>query len=225
MITLKRFRRIEAVLRSHGYGEMIEWSESIRPPATTDEFASEAIYVICNSGMAVTVAAPIAKRCLDRLREGGSAADVFGHPGKRAAIDQIWREREALFEGYRSATSKLEYLESLPWIGPVTRHHLAKNLGADEAKPDVHMERLARRERTTTLKLCRRLARQIGYRIATIDSVLWRACADGLLSSRDYEASGWKAAFKPWVYEVELEALELDDDAASENLIDDVPAT
>ena len=48
MITLKRFRKLEAALRAAGYGPMIEWSETIQPPTTAEEFAGEAIYVICN---------------------------------------------------------------------------------------------------------------------------------------------------------------------------------
>lgn len=216
MITVKRFRRIEAILRDQGYGETIEWSESIRAPQSAEEFAKEAIYVICNSGMAVTVGAPIAKRCIARLEEGGSAAEVFGHPGKRVAIDDIWQNRSEHFASFELASAKLEFLQSLPWIGPVTRYHLAKNLGADEAKPDVHMERLAKGDRTTTHTLCTRLARKTGYRVATIDSILWRACADGLLNSRVYEAQGWTAAFRPRAYTVKLspiETLEVQDEA------------
>ena len=159
--------------------------------------------------MAVTIGAPIAMRCIARLQEGGSAADVFGHPGKRVAIDSIWRDRAEHFAAFQAASAKLEFLESLPWIGPVTRYHLAKNLGADEAKPDVHMERLARRDKTSTQALCRRLARRTGYRVATIDSILWRSCADGLLNSRIYEAQGWTAAFRPRAYDVELTAMPL----------------
>lgn len=196
MITAKRFRRIEAVLRATGYEPMIEWSESIGPPTNAEDFAREAIYVICNSGMKNSVAAPIARRCLAALEVGASAATVFNHPGKRVAIDAIWREREKLFSRYCRETDKLEILSDLPWIGPVTRYHLAKNLGADTAKPDVHLERLARRDRTTTQTLCRRLSRATGYRVATIDSILWRACAEGVLSSRAYEAAGWRAAFR-----------------------------
>ena len=196
MITLKRFRRIEAAVRRAGYGPVIDWSENISPPTTAEEFARAAIYVICNSGMRNTVAAPIAVRCIESLREGGAAAAVFGHSGKAAAIDAIWQRRHELFERYTRENAKLEVLRGLPWIGPVTVHHLAKNLGADTAKPDVHLERLARRDRTTTQRLCQRLARQTGYRIATIDTVLWRACADGILSSQRYEQLGWRAAFR-----------------------------
>ena len=197
MITVKRFRRIEAVLREVGYSPVIEWSESIEPVTDADVFADHAIYVICNSGMMNTVAVPIYKRCMVALRDGRSATTAFGHPGKSVAIDRIWSERTELFRQYLEADDAVAFLRELPWVGPVTSYHLAKNLGADFAKPDVHMERLARRDRTNTHTLCRRLSRQTGYRVATIDTVLWQACADGLLNSRTYELLGWKAAFQP----------------------------
>tara|TARA_B100000678_G_scaffold223492_1_gene191091 strand:- start:1750 stop:2385 length:636 start_codon:yes stop_codon:yes gene_type:complete len=197
MITLKRFWLLESTLRGAGYGPMIDWAENIAKPADANAFASEAIYVIINSGFRNSIAAPIFKRCMTALRAGRSASTAFGHEGKHQAIDAIWAERDALFAAYREADDQIAYLRSLPWIGPITVWHLAKNLGGDHAKPDVHMERLARRDRTTTKKLCARLALQTGYRIATIDTLLWRACADGLLDSVKYEAEGWKAAFRP----------------------------
>jgi hypothetical protein len=196
VITLARFQQLEAILRAGGYGPTIDWSETIQPARSADEFAERAIYVICNSGMRVTVATGIFQRCMASLRLGASAASVFGHEGKSAGIDRIWRDRRRLFDGYQATEDPLVYLESLPWIGPVTRHHLAKNLGANEAKPDVHMERLAKYEGTTTAELCTRLSHQSGYRAATIDSILWRACADGILNSRIYAAEGWEAAFR-----------------------------
>jgi hypothetical protein len=196
VITLRRFRKLETALRHAGYGDVIDWSEAIDEPTDADEFARRVIYVICNSGMRVTVAGPIFQRCLVELDGGRSATRVFGHPGKGPAIDQIWRDRAAIFQEYRVVGAKLDFLEALPWIGPVTKHHLAKNLGADTAKPDVHLERLARRDGTSVQTLCRRLARQTGYRVATIDTILWRACADGILSSRQYEVAGWTAAFR-----------------------------
>lgn len=62
-------------------------------------------------------------------------------------------------------------------------------------KPDVHLERLAAYEGRTTARLCRRLARQTGHRVATIDTILWQACADGILNSRVYTEKSWRAAF------------------------------
>lgn len=195
MITAARFRELERALRARGYGPMIAWAEHVEKPTNAEDFATRVIYVICNSGMRVTVAAPIAEKCALALTDGRSATEVFGHPGKAVAIDLIWRQRETLFQEYLSADAKLDYLATLPWIGKVTKHHLAKNLGASAAKPDVHLVRLANRESTTPSRLCRRLARLTGYKIPTIDSILWRACADGLLNSRRYELEGWEAAF------------------------------
>ena len=111
------------------------------------------------------------------LETGRSAATEVSHPGKHEAIDKIWSDREKLFSAYIRDPNKIEFLQTLPWIGKVTCYHLGKNLGLDHAKPDVHMERLARHEGITTDDLCKRLARQTGYRVATIDTVLWRACA------------------------------------------------
>jgi hypothetical protein len=196
MITLRRFRRLEEALKRAGYGPTIDWSEKVTAPRDAEAFAREAIYVICNSGMKNSVAAPIAASCLEVLRRGGSATSVFRHPGKGPAIDSIWSKRAELFERFTAGNAKVEDLLELPWIGPVTMYHLAKNLGADEAKPDVHLERIARGDNTTTHRLCRRLARTSGCRVATVDSILWRAAADGYLNSKIYELEGWRAATK-----------------------------
>jgi len=73
------------------------------------------------------------------------------------------------------------------------------------------MKRLAEVERTTPEKMCKRLARQVGYRVATVDSILWRACAEGILSSSRYVVDGWRRAFSGRPnhrFLIEYEALE-----------------
>lgn len=199
MITLHRLRRLEAALRRGGYEPAIEWSENIAAPADAEAFAVEAIYVVINGGMRVTVAEIIFRRCMTALGGSQSVSTVFGHPGKAAAIDTLWNCREQFYSEYLQADDQLVFLADLPWIGPVTVDQLAKNLGHDRAKADVHLERLARRDRTTTAKLCRRLAVATGYRLATIDTILWRACESGLLNSKIYERDGWSAAISPAV--------------------------
>lgn len=194
MMTLHRFRRLEAALRRRGFGPVIEWSENIQPAADADEFADRVVFVICSGGMNATVARRIYERCMGALRAGESATSVFGHPGKAKAIDTVWRAREELHNQYLTSGDKLAYLETLPWVGPVLMQHLAKNLGHPIAKGDVHLVRLAGRDQTTAQRLCQHLARLTGYRVATIDSILWRACADGLLKSATYELNGWSAA-------------------------------
>ena len=197
MITLERFKVLEAAIRARGYGPTIDWTEGLSPPDSADEFAEQTIYVICNSGMANTVARVIYDRCMDALRNGDSVTEVFRHPGKSLAIDAIWRERDRHFFEYLSADDKVAALRALPWIGDITALHLAKNFGADVAKPDVHMERLARAEVTTTEELCARLSTETGFRAATVDTILWRACALKVLNSAKYETEGWDAAYSP----------------------------
>jgi hypothetical protein len=171
----------------------IEWSENIQPPATADDFAQEAIFVICNSGMKNTIARKIFEKVIQAINTGQSATTALGHPGKAAAIDDIWRRRVELLAEYLAASDKVEFCSSLPWIGQITKFHLAKNFGADVAKPDVHMQRLADREGCTAQQLCERLAASTGYRAATIDVVLWRACANGILNSRSGEIVAQRA--------------------------------
>ena len=71
------------------------------------------------------------------------------------------------------------------------------HLGVNVAKPDVHLERLAAHEGVAPAELCERLAAERGYREATVDSILWRACADRVLDSALYRSDGWDAAYRP----------------------------
>lgn len=184
MISRGDFDRIVGRLRTLGFAdEDIRWAESLKPPALACDFAMEVVFVICNSGMKFSVANGIYLR-LTRVLGLASASTVFKHRGKAAAIDHIWQNRAKLFTEYKAAPDKLAYLETLPWIGPITKYHLAKNFGLDLAKPDVHLQRLADLHRTTPQELCANLARLSGYRIATVDTLIWRACATGVLNSR-----------------------------------------
>lgn len=184
MIDTAEFLRIVEAVRAAGYGDDITWSESLEPPDDADEFAREIIYVICNSGMKHTVAARIFNNVVAALDRGQSASTGFGHQGKADAIDRIWRDRVELLAAHDAAEDKVAWAVSLPWIGPITKYHVAKNFGADVVKPDIHLQRLADAEGATPEELCVRLARATGFRIATVDSVLWRACAIGIVNSR-----------------------------------------
>lgn len=186
MITATDFAHLIELLGTQA-AEDIAWAEGIKPPTDADDFALECIFVICNSGMKNTIARDIYARVVKVLHAGKPASDAFGHGGKAAAIDQLWQKREMYFDTFKLASDKLNYLGGLPWIGNITKYHLAKNFGLDVAKPDVHLQRLADHYRTTPQKLCEALAKETGYRVATVDTVLWRACANGVLNSRTGE--------------------------------------
>lgn len=192
-LTVELYERIKHELAARGHGDDYTWSQNLKPPATAEDFACEYVWVVLNSGMRNTVARLIADRMWPALRAGKSAGAVFGHPGKVAAIDKVWLAKDAYFDVFMSMdmhadASRLEIVEwcqTLPWIGKITKYHLAKNLGVDVAKPDRWLERLAAAEDTTCHLLCDRLAYESGDRIATVDVVLWRACAIGVLTIQD----------------------------------------
>jgi hypothetical protein len=183
MIAMSDFQRVVRALGAQAIDD-IEWSEHVQAPTHPDEFALEAAFVICNSGMKNTIARTIFDRCRGALLNDVPVWTVFGHKGKAEAIERIWRDRVVLLKAYHAAPDKLSFLVELPWIGEITKYHLAKNFGVDCVKPDVHLARLAIAHGTTPHDLCADLARQTRLRVATVDVVLWRACANGVIDSR-----------------------------------------
>jgi hypothetical protein len=67
------------------------------------------------------------------------------------------------------------FLLCLPYIGPVTWRHLAKNLGLPVAKADRHLTRFTEAAgRLSVDALCKEISDWIGDPIAVVDTVLWR---------------------------------------------------
>lgn len=186
MITADNFALLRTALGEVAEEDIV-WAAGCCTPKDEETFAREAIFVICNSGMKNTIARKIFERCMAALCDGKPVRDVFGHEGKAAAIEHIWRHQGSLYIDYVMAEDKLANLAALPWIGDITKYHLAKNFGAQVAKPDVHLQRLADREGVTAQELCERLARETGLCVSAVDTVLWRACANGVLNSRTGE--------------------------------------
>lgn len=182
-VTPEEFNAILSALGQQGRDD-VEWSEAVALPETAEAFAFEAIWVICNSGMKHSVARLIEGRVLAAIRAGRPVSEAFGHKGKAAAMQALWDGRDGYFKELLAAGDRLSYLATLPWIGDITKFHLAKNCGIDCAKPDVHLQRLAAAEGADCHALCARLAAATGYRVATVDLILWRACATGIIDSR-----------------------------------------
>lgn len=178
------YLKIVADLAAAGYGGDFDWSENISPPKDADDFFREYCFVVCNSGMKNTVATRIFHKVIRALYCGASASTVFGHKGKTAAMDKVFASKQELFEAFQTTCDpKTEWLGRLPWIGDITKYHLAKNFGVDCAKPDRHLQRLAEHYSTTPEALCKALAVETGHRAATVDVVLWRACAIGMIDT------------------------------------------
>ena len=176
------FERLMAEVKERGFTEEVEWAQGVGEPKDAFAMFCEYVWVVLNSGMRYTVAVKIRDRVWGALGEGRPVKEVFGHPGKGAAIQLGWDDKmHEWYDGFLEAEDKVEFLGTLPWIGKITKYHLARNLGVDCCKPDRHLERIAREYGTTPEALCRELAEETGMRVGAVDAVLWRAAEQRLL--------------------------------------------
>lgn len=183
-MTCKQYLKLRRLIRAAGYGQDIDWAQNLEPCPDADVFCREYIFVVCNSGMKWQIARRIYDRIIRALARGIDVSNAFGHKQKVAAIKYVYARRAEVFKGYSMRTTdedKLAFLCGLPWIGDITKWHLAKNLGMDVAKPDRHLTRIAKRYETDPQRLCRGLSYGSGDRVATVDTVIWRAANLGMI--------------------------------------------
>jgi len=182
-MTPTRYHELRTAVCERGFASDIEWSETVTAPQDADTFAREYIFVVCNSGMKAQIAVVIFRKVMGALERNEHPSLVFGHVAKANAIFRVWNGRGDWFRRFADAGDKVAFLETMPWIGSITKWHLAKNFGVDVVKPDRHLVRVAARYGTSPQDLCAQLALATGDRIATVDTVIWRACNLGLISS------------------------------------------
>lgn len=171
-----KFKVIDA-----GYEGEVGWAESLRPCTSAGKFRDEYIWVVLNAGMKEQVAREIYRKINEAMQIEIPIEEVFGHKGKVEAIKKMNDSYEANFAMFLDVTDKLAFLETLPWIGKITKYHLAKNLGIDHVKPDRHLVRIAKKYKTTCLEMCKKLANETGDRLSVIDVVIWRAANLGFI--------------------------------------------
>lgn len=139
------------------------------------EFLVQYVYCVFN----VRMKNQIAEKMFDRFCESGCDLNTIKHPNKKKAIGEAinkcgrWYAR---LMNCSTDTERVEFLDTLPMIGDVTKYHLARNLGMDVAKPDVHLVRLMKRFQFDDVQeMCKYVADISGDRIGTVDVTLWRA--------------------------------------------------
>ena len=88
----------------------------------------------------------------------------------------------------------LNTFKELPYIGPVTSYHLAKNLGLHVVKPDRHLMRIAHiTGHTSPFEMCSKVANTVGDSLAVIDLVFWRYAT----LNKDYKIELGEVVNKP----------------------------
>lgn len=176
-----------------GYGPEIDWQAAQDPSGVTEgEFLREAAWVIYCSGFKEAVV----RRRFDYLSLcfcDWSSAEAIAATGVQC-IDMAMhslanrRKHEAVVSVARRITSHgfdsywakilknpINGLQELPYIGPITAVHLAKNLGFDVAKPDRHLVRLKDQLGYGSVEeMCGVIAKKSGDSVRVVDLVLWR---------------------------------------------------
>lgn len=182
---LSEYLGFKVEVKARGFGDDIKWQQTVTFPDNPSDFSLEAIWVILCSGFSAKAAREINDRLYPVLYSGGDVATIVRHPLKAKAIKYNWENRFEIFDRLKAAEDQIAFLETLPHIGPITKYHLAKNIGIDCAKPDIHLSRIADAVGETVDEICARLAKASGDRIATIDYVLWRASEQGIIKTRE----------------------------------------
>lgn len=185
-------RAKEAIIKE-GFAEEIDWQNDIQFSRINESyFLKEAAWVILSSGMKELIirkkfpeisaafyhwrgSTQIVKnkeKCKMR------ALMVFRHEQKINAIINIAEKISK--NGFNSLkiciqNEGIRFIKTMPYMGPATSYHLAKNIGLDVAKPDRHLWRIA----TITgynnpQNLCEDISTYVGDRISVVDLVMWR---------------------------------------------------
>ena len=152
----------------------LEWCRNIKPfnEIDAETFFLEYTWVVLNAGMREQVARKIYERFIANFD-----TSTIGHNGKRAAIEYALSNYKHMFRGLQDSTDKIKYMETLQWIGPITKYHLARNIGIDTVKPDRHLMRLADRfGYKSPHDMCSELSGIVDEKIGIIDIILWRYC-------------------------------------------------
>ena len=182
----------EFVIRA-GYAAEIDWQCEVNLDCVTETyFLREAAWVVlscgfreanvrrCFAGVSDAFLGWCDARRIDarRKRCEERAVAVFRNRRKVRAIGEI--VSTVAKDGIEQIRERVrvrgvEYLQQLPYMGPVTSYHLAKNLGVAVVKPDRHLVRIADlTDFGSPLEMCARVADAVGDSVGVVDVVLWR---------------------------------------------------
>jgi hypothetical protein len=181
-----------AVLEA-GFENEITWQEQLSLDDVDEQtFLREAAWVVLSSGMREAVI----RRLFPTVEEAfgcwhsatwivehakdckAQALSVFAHERKIEGLVEI--SRVVVARGVESLIADVkrfgpDALKGLPYMGPATSRHLAKNLGVDVAKPDRHLIRVAEiAGYDSPARLCEHIAEGVGDTVAVVDLVIWR---------------------------------------------------
>lgn len=70
--------------------------------------------------------------------------------------------------------SNIDCIRKLPYMGAITSYHLARNIGLDAIKPDLHLTRLSKHFKfKDPYDMCNKIAMETEWRLGVIDLILF----------------------------------------------------
>lgn len=186
------YRSVKQYVIGRGYQGDIDFYEKTRFESfSAINFLEQFTWVVLSTGMKNQVA----QKMYDRLWSEGIG--TVKYQKKKEAILAVHGRYEEHFEKIKSLPTveeKIEYMYNLPFIGNITKYHLAKNIGIDCAKPDRHLERIAGYFGYSNVqKFCKEISDKMGDRVNVVDVVIWRyGNLEGTNSSAEEFFSRWE---------------------------------
>jgi hypothetical protein len=169
------------------FEDELEWAKSVNQDTfkklTASEFLEEYCWVVYVSGFRVSTIEelfPRLKKAFKNFDLESLAQMLSVFNNKRKADFFLKGSKIIVKESFQNFKKRLkeqgiDVLEALPGIGPITKNHLAKNIGfMDIAKPDIWLVRAAESCNTTVDELVTFLSNEYGISHNAVDVVLWR---------------------------------------------------
>jgi 3-methyladenine DNA glycosylase Tag len=196
---IKAIRMFEAAKAycEENYANELDWAYSISPETFRNlrakGFLAEYCWVVYASGFRESTIKSIFPNLrtafkkfelndLGKMRSIKPVLAIFNN--ERKANSFLEGSKLIAKEGFfnfkkRLKNEGIDMLEQLPGIGPITKYHLAKNIGlVDEAKPDIWLVRAAETCSSTVQEFVAFLSEKYSMSRHAIDVILWRYGVD-----------------------------------------------
>lgn len=173
--------------------DIIKQRLSNPPVLSPIDFVCEVIYVILASGFSQKTAKKKYFEITEYLKSLGTNVPdlemllaIFNNKNKMSAIKKIWINKNDLSRNYyqlQDDKSRMKFLLNLPFIGPITQNHIARNLGINTVKPDIWIMRLSNAFGYKDYhEMFEEVHKLTNYPIGYIDVILWKACQIGVIT-------------------------------------------
>jgi hypothetical protein len=190
---VKAYLQVKRYLYRCNYFNEIEWQYRTSLSNVNEKiFLEEYAWVVLNTGMKEKIVRKIfpniassffgwlsAEKIVKHHLECQNKALTYFNNKKKieAIIDTAYLINEKTFTDFfeNIIENGINGLKRLPYIGPATSYHLAKNIGFSVSKPDRHLSKLADKLNYESVKdMCDIICFYTDEPISVIDLVLWR---------------------------------------------------